>query len=125
MSVSKRLRRIRCESKRSSPRVAPPSCVKKLGNGWPGPPSTEYAKNQKLRNQTERPLLIFEAAAVGARGYRNAVIWIAGAHRNDRRRFVTHADEKSACVSGSGSGVRGVHQLSAPALHLPRPRATG
>jgi hypothetical protein len=38
--------------------------------------------------------LVFEKAAVGARGYRNAVIWIADAHRNDRRRFVTHADDK-------------------------------
>jgi hypothetical protein len=36
----------------------------------------------------------FEGTAVGARGYRNAVIWITHAHRNDRRRFVTHADDK-------------------------------
>jgi len=29
--------------------------------------------------------------AVGARGYRNAVIFIADAQRNDPRRFVTRA----------------------------------
>jgi hypothetical protein len=37
---------------------------------------------------------IFEETAVGVRDYRNALIRIPDAHRNDRRRFVTHADEK-------------------------------
>jgi hypothetical protein len=40
-------------------------------------------------------VLGFEVAAVDARGYRNAVIFVADAHHgNDQRRFIVHADEK-------------------------------
>jgi len=38
-------------------------------------------------------MLAFEGTAVGARGYRNAVIFIADAQQNDPRRFVTRANE--------------------------------
>jgi hypothetical protein len=38
--------------------------------------------------------LYLKKAVVDVRGYRNAVIFIADAHRDDRRRFVTHADDK-------------------------------
>ena len=69
----------------------------------------------------------FEKAAVGARGYRNAVIWNADAHRNDRRRFVTHADDKLTAFLELEAPAAQFHdaQLSAPALHLPTLRATG
>src|SRR6266496_2799419 len=54
--------------------------------------------------QTEYAFALrFEVAAVGARDYRNTLIRIPNAQRNDPRRFVTHADEKSACVSETGS----------------------
>ncbi len=69
--------------------------------------------------------LYLKKAVVGARGYRNAVIRILDGHRNDRRRFVTHADEKSACVSGTRSAGRAAHQLSALVLNPPTPKATG
>jgi hypothetical protein len=36
----------------------------------------------------------FRKTAFGARGYSNAVIWIADAHRGDGKRFVVRADEK-------------------------------
>jgi hypothetical protein len=66
-------------------------------------------------------------------------IWIADAHRDDGKRFVVRADElltalelrsmpARACAgsskSASGAGSRDA-QLSAPALHLPTPKATG
>ena len=38
--------------------------------------------------------MLFEATAVGARGYKRQ-FWIVDAHR-DGRRFVMHADEKLA-----------------------------
>jgi hypothetical protein len=54
-------------------------------------------------------------------------IWIADAHRNDRRRFVTHADDKlTAFLELEAPAAQSPDaQLSAPALHLPTPRATG
>src|SRR5438046_2143294 len=45
MSVSEPLRRIRCASKKSSPCVAPPSCVKKLGNGFCPQPNTRRTRS--------------------------------------------------------------------------------
>jgi len=39
-------------------------------------------------------MLAFEGTAVSARGYSNAVIWIADAHRRDGTRFVVRAEEK-------------------------------
>jgi len=39
-------------------------------------------------------MLAFEGTAVSARGYSNAVIWIADAHHGDGKRFIVHADEK-------------------------------
>ena len=67
--------------------------------------------------------LILRGTTVGDPGYRNALIRITDAHRNDRRRFVPHADEKSACVSGSGSGVRGVPpMLNSARWHCTSPR---
>ena len=71
--------------------------------------------------------MLVDVTAVGARGYRNAVIFIADAHRNDRRRFVTHADDKlTAFLELEAPGAQSHDApLSAPALHLPTPRATG
>ena len=71
--------------------------------------------------------LYLKKAVVGARGYRNAVIWIADAHRNDRRRFVRHAADKlTAFLELEAPGAQSHDaSLSAPALHLPTPRATG
>ena len=39
-------------------------------------------------------MLGFEVAAVSARGYRNAVIFVADAHHGDGKRFIVDADEK-------------------------------
>jgi hypothetical protein len=66
-------------------------------------------------------------------------IWIVDAHRDDGKRFVVRADENLTAFlelqaaihrqpGSSQSAARAGHpdaQLSAPALHLPTPRATG
>jgi len=66
-------------------------------------------------------------------------IWIADAHRGDGKRYVVRADEKltafvelqAAIHRQPASSQRPDRaqppdaQLSAPALHLPTPRATG
>ena len=55
--------------------------------------------------------LIFEGTAVDARGYSNAVIWIADAHRGDEESFVVRADEKSTAFVEPESASRACREF--------------
>jgi hypothetical protein len=55
--------------------------------------------------------VFFKKAAVGARGYSNAVIWIADAHRGDGKRFVVRADEKSTAFAELESTIRACREF--------------
>jgi hypothetical protein len=56
--------------------------------------------------------LIFEGPAVDARGYRNAVTWIADAHRDDGKRVVVRSDEKLTAFLELESATRACGELS-------------
>jgi hypothetical protein len=50
-------------------------------------------------------------------------ICVVDAHHDDPKGFVTHADEKSACVSGTGSANRaGSPMLNSARRRCPSPR---
>ena len=82
----------------------------------------------------------FSWGYVSASDSNGRTIWIADVHRGDGERFVVGADELLTALelrSMSAPGPAGSHRhkalprrppnahLSAPALHLPTPRATG
>jgi hypothetical protein len=73
--------------------VALPSCDKKLGSGSQIA-SKPNARRAGIRtgNRARFSLILKEPRP--ARGYSNAVIWIADAHRDHGKRVVVRSDEK-------------------------------
>ena len=68
-------------------------------------PNTRRTRSCVIKRSARFALLV-DVTAGGARGYRNAVIFIADAQRNDRRRFVTHADENLMAFVELDSAIR-------------------